>query len=209
MNREAGKRKVATVGLLVSLFLSGSASVLGFEPFPGNWVEVTRFEGTGYQTGHFTCENPEWRIKWDLTATHMAFHFPDKLKFSVTTTGQDNSHGDYILQCQENSYIVNKIEPIQFAKSEIEIINENTYTLIPISNAKSGISIINDHIGSFNIIIESNYLVESYSIIIEQNIDSIPEFPSWTILIIGFFSIAPLSIVFRHRFKQLRKNEVS
>ena len=32
------------------------------------------------------------------------------------------------------------------AKSEIEIINENTYTLIPISNAKSGISIIRDSI---------------------------------------------------------------
>jgi len=80
----------------------------------GNWVEVTRFEGTGYQTGHFTCDYPEWRIRWEFTPTHQAFHFPDNLKFSITTIGQDNSQGDYSPQGQENSYVVNKIEPNSF-----------------------------------------------------------------------------------------------
>ncbi|MEJ2281894.1 MAG: hypothetical protein P8X97_08350, partial [Candidatus Bathyarchaeota archaeon] len=46
--------------------------------------------------------------------------------------------------------------------------------------------------GTFYMKIDSG-LSDSYTIIVEQNIDSIPEFPSWTILpivlIITFFSI--------------------
>ena len=43
--------------------------------------------------------------------------------------------------------------------------------------------------------------VESYTVIIEQNLDSIPEFPSWTILPL-FLTATVLALVVRRRIKR-------
>jgi len=47
--------------------------------------------------------------------------------------------------------------------------------------------------------------IDEYSIIIEQNIDSVPEFPSWAPLVAGFFAFAVLSVVCRRQFKQRKR----
>jgi hypothetical protein len=46
---------------------------------------------------------------------------------------------------------------------------------------------------------------ENYSITIEQNIDSIPEFPSMPILVSGLSLITLISIIYRHKPKQKKK----
>ena len=47
--------------------------------------------------------------------------------------------------------------------------------------------------------------IDEYSIIIEQNIDSVPEFPSWAPLVAGFFVITILSIFYRRQFNPRRR----
>ena len=67
----------------------------------------------------------------------------------------------------------------------------------------SGILYIHDHNGSLDMDVLAS--LESYTLIIEQDLDSIPEFPSWTILAAGFFVVTVVSIVYRYRFRQGRK----
>jgi hypothetical protein len=47
--------------------------------------------------------------------------------------------------------------------------------------SKSGTSYIHDNYGQYYMIISTG-IIANYTIIIDQNIDSIPEFPSWVIL---------------------------
>jgi hypothetical protein len=171
--------------ILFSLFLLYPVKVMGFEPFPGNWVEVAKFEGKGStQTKLFTCDYPEWRIKWQFTPSHEAFHFPFSLKFSITTFREDPLQDDYNPERQEIFQVINKIEPVEFVKTNIEILDDGAIasTIERKKYAESGISIINDHVGIFYLKIESSFVVDSYTIFIEQNVDAIPEFHSWIIL---------------------------
>ena len=66
-----------------------------------------------------------------------------------------------------------------------------------------GVSYIQDYQGTFTLNINA-VETENFSIIIEQNIDTIPEFPSWTILEVGIFLVSVLSITCRGR-KEERK----
>ena len=51
--------------LFLLLCIPSSVFATNFEPFPGNWIKVARFEGSGsIQTRPFTCEHPEWRIRY-------------------------------------------------------------------------------------------------------------------------------------------------
>jgi len=61
----------------------------------------------------------------------------------------------------------------------------------PPSGNLSGVELLNQS-GTFYLDIGSG-LIDSYTIIVEENIDSIPEFPSWTIF--GFISVGSLTIV--------------
>jgi hypothetical protein len=61
----------------------------------------------------------------------------------------------------------------------------------------TGILNICNHNGSFHLTVLTG-TVNSYTIIVEQNIDSIPEFPSWIILP-AFLSVTFLAIIFRKR----------
>jgi len=58
--------------------------------------------------------------------------------------------------------------------------------------SRDGINYIHDNAGRFYMTISTTFL-RSFTIIVEENIDSIPEFPSWTILPI--FTIATLLII--------------
>ena len=55
--------------------------------------------------------------------------------------------------------------------------------------------------GSFYLSIRKNY-VKEYEVIVEQNIESIPEFPSLSILVSGLSMITIISIIYRHKRKQ-------
>ena len=56
--------------------------------------------------------------------------------------------------------------------------------------------------GSFYLSIRKNY-VKEYEVIVEQNIDSIPEFPSSTILVLGLSMITTISIIYKSKRKQV------
>jgi len=150
-----------------------------------SWVEVARFEGSeSGQRKLFTCEYPEWRITWKFTPSHDAFHFKESLKFSITIFAQNASIDDYESEGQENYFIVNKIDPLLFERSPIEILGDGyiTYTVETRRYAESGVSVVNDHVGTFYMSVEASWLVNDYTIIIEQNVHSIPEFPSYFIV---------------------------
>jgi len=55
--------------------------------------------------------------------------------------------------------------------------------------------------GSFWLSINEMY-VDNWSVIVEQNIDSIPEFPSWTILVVGIFLVSIIVITYRRSANQ-------
>ena len=61
------------------------------------------------------------------------------------------------------------------------------------SDVLDGVLYINDSFGTYCLAMVSN--VPNYSIIVEQNIDSIPEFPSWIILSIFITSTLVILIV--------------
>jgi len=67
----------------------------------------------------------------------------------------------------------------------------------------TGILNIYNHSGSFYMDVLAS--IDSYKMIIEQNIDSIPEFPSWTLLVTGLLGVTVLSIIYGRDFKQGRK----
>ncbi|MEJ2281906.1 MAG: hypothetical protein P8X97_08410 [Candidatus Bathyarchaeota archaeon] len=60
--------------------------------------------------------------------------------------------------------------------------------------------------GSFYLSIRKNY-VKEYEVKVEQNIESIPEFPLMTILISGFFVITLISIIYRKKESRRTNNE--
>ncbi|MCW4018725.1 MAG: hypothetical protein NWF00_08650 [Candidatus Bathyarchaeota archaeon] len=66
-----------------------------------SWVEVVRFEGNDTAstvTAPFTCDYPEWRIKWAYDPGH--WHFPVLHGFSVTTYPQGETI-NYVDQIHE------------------------------------------------------------------------------------------------------------
>lgn len=67
----------------------------------------------------------------------------------------------------------------------------------------NGTLIIHDKNGTFHLAIICG--VPSYSVIIEQNLDSIPEFPSWAPLMIMLFTLLAVTLICR---SGLRKNRV-
>ena len=64
----------------------------------------------------------------------------------------------------------------------------------------TGIKNIYNHKGSFYIIVQTTNIAD-INLIIEQNIDSIPEFPSWTPLLITLVSIIAGAVVYRRKLQ--------
>ena len=114
----------------------------------GNWVEVTRFNGTIWRgsSEQFTCDHVDWRIKWryEPNPTNMSFF------------------------------------PLRFSMNVVEVGGKTVNFFIPDTGKIGGTLYINQT-GKFYISVDVMY-VDNYSIIVEQNLDAIPEFPSWIIL---------------------------
>ena len=61
----------------------------------------------------------------------------------------------------------------------------------------NGVELLNQS-GTFYLEIGSG-LIDSYTIIVEQNIDSIPEFPSWTPLLVMLVAVVAVTVLYRRR----------
>ncbi len=59
----------------------------------------------------------------------------------------------------------------------------------------SGVLYIYDHNGTFNMDVLAS--AESYTMIIEQNLDSIPEFPSWIPLLTLLVTVMAVAVIYR------------
>ena len=65
-----------------------------------------------------------------------------------------------------------------------------------------GIFNITGYDGEFYLWIGTN---GNHTVIVEQNLDALPEFSSWTILVSGFLASIMASMAYRRRIKQGRK----
>ena len=63
----------------------------------------------------------------------------------------------------------------------------------------SGVLYIYDRNGSF--IMDVLASIESYTMIIEQNLESIPEFPSWTPLLVMLVAVVAVTVLYRRRLR--------
>ena len=69
----------------------------------------------------------------------------------------------------------------------------------------SGMLYIYNHSGSFNMDVLAS--IESYTMIIEQNLESIPEFPSWTPMLIMLLAVMAVAVIYKRKLQnQERRN---
>ena len=125
----------------------------------GNWSEVARFTYAGtdtHTTDSFTCENVEWRIKWEYVPTQFSY-----FNFDVYPMGED------VIFASVNSAVIGEL---------------------------SGILDIHNQAGTFYMKINSGN-VEGYTVIVEQDLDSIPEFPLWMTLPIVVTATLAITVV--------------
>jgi len=111
-----------------------------------NWSEVARFTYLGsvtQTTDSFTCENVEWRIRWEFVEAPRTY-----FNFDVYKEGEE--------------VIFVSMDPAGTGET-------------------SGTLDIHNQAGNFYLKIHSS-TGEAYSVIVEQDLDSIPEFPLWMTL---------------------------
>jgi hypothetical protein len=157
---------VFIVCLLASLFpvLSNISPAVAS---PADWVEVTRFTGSGtqnYTSDYFTCTHAEWRIQWSYVSDPA---YPLYAILVVTTYPQG---GDVAFN------LIMESGP------------SNT----------SGTSYIHNRQGTFYNKIYVTY-TQSYTIIIEQDIDSVPEFSSIISLSLSLILASLVVTIYRKR----------
>jgi len=129
----------------------------------GNWIEVARFTGGG---GIGTTE--------PFTCDHADW----RIRWEIEPENDSSERTSFLVYIfpYSDSFLRDPwFESIQHYGTE----------------ETSGTLYIQDRNGSFDMDFLAS--LESYTMIIEQNVDSIPEFPSWTILPI--FTIATLLII--------------
>jgi len=182
-----GKIKVVIGLFLTFLFLLGIMSGVVFAT-SGNWVEKGRLTGFAPKFGEsplFTIESNDWRIKWEYVPYA---EYPNLTAFSIHVQTHAEVEGGPIL-------------PPSFREHE-----DLTYSLLVGSIIKSGtketngILYINGFNGTFVMDIVSN--ADSYVIIIEENLDVIPEFPSWTPLLITVVAVVAVTVIYRRRLSK-------
>ena len=145
-----------------------------------NWAEVISFSGDAYEQPHeletFTCDYVEWRIRWEY---------------------EPNTEPGYSGVPQYKNGM------------PLSISNENT-NLTPywyffydtgVEPQKNGTTYFHDRAGNFQMKIDDD--VQDFTIIVEQDLNSIPEFPSW--LIVPLFLIVTLSgVILRKKIKKTK-----
>ena len=162
-----GERRAAFIVLLFCFCLLGSMSGIAFAS-SGNWEEKGRLTGYAPKFGSsplFIIETVDWRIRWEYEPIE---EVPNLTAFSIHV----QTHED-----------VNITDASDFFTESVE---EETTSITVGSIIKSGTEetngtlYINGYDRTFYLDIVSN--AQSYTIIIEENLESIPEFPSWMIL---------------------------
>ena len=136
-----------------------------------NWSEVTRFTGSGTDIRTTDYFTCD-HVEWRIRWEYVPdSQYSDLTSFSVFTYPIKEGH-------QGPMYI--------------------NFIMKTGNNDTSGTSYIHEYPGTFHMNINVG-ATESYTIIVEQDLDSIPEFPSW--LVIPIFLAATLFvIVFKKRF---------
>lgn len=124
-----------------------------------NWAELISFSGDTYEQPYdietFTCDYAEWRIKWEYEPnTDPGYSGVPQYK-----NGMPLSIWDENRNLTPNWYF--------FYDTGVE-------------PQKNGTTYFHDRAGTFQVKIDDD--IEDFTIIIEQDLNSIPEFPSWTIL---------------------------
>jgi len=188
-----GNIKVVIGLLLTFLFLLGIMSCVAFAT-SGNWVEKGRLTGFSPKFGEsplFTIESNEWRIKWEYVPYA---EYPNLTAFSIHVQTHAEVEGGPIL-------------PPSFIEHE-----DLTYNLLVGSIIKSGtketsgILFINGFNGTFVMDIVSN--ADSYVILIEENLDAIPEFPSWTVMLVILTLLAVAVAIYKRRLRTTKGNMI-
>jgi hypothetical protein len=161
-----------------------------FQPGQENWVEVTSFTKESVpstwwgdpsgNTDYFNCTRVEWRIRWEYTP-HPAV--PQYASFYVEVYEKKEDviwRGELIHEGE--SVLVDVFE--EFGMSET-----------------SGVSYIHNQTGRFYLSIRASN-IEDFTIIVEQDIESIPEFPSWAPLLIALVAVVAMTFVYRHKLRK-------
>jgi hypothetical protein len=181
--RRGVKRKVLILLVILCLALSVFSSDIAFASSE-NWVKVVRFSWSG--------PGPhEYRITEPFTCDHVDWrirwefyfehtHFPEFGHFYVGTYPQG-----------ENTSPIDEVSVDGFGE-------------------RNGTSYIINNKGEFYMRISTLSVVTSYTIIVEQNLKSIPEFPAWTPLLIMLLAVVAVALIYRrslHKHDQGRRNQ--
>ncbi|PVX27500.1 MAG: hypothetical protein CW716_01945 [Candidatus Bathyarchaeum sp.] len=133
-----------------------------------NWVELKRFSGniteSDYYTEVFTCNNGDWRIRWE---------------YEVRPEDPPTS-GIRFYVYQTTDY-----QSFFHATSQYGA-NQPT----------GGTTYFHDKLGTF--VLRIGAKTENFTIIVEQDLNSVPEFPSWTILPL-FLTAALVVMIYREK----------
>ncbi len=179
------KRKPITI-LLLCLF-TPVITVNIVNASSGNWVELARLTGYAPKFGEsplFTCEYDEWSVKWEYVPYA---EYPNLTAFSIHVQTHAEVEGGPIIPPSFREH-----EDLTYSLTVGSIITSG-------SEETNGILYINGFNGTFYMDIVSN--ADSYVIIVEQNIEHIPEFPSWAILPLFLTVTMVLAIYKRKLFK--------
>lgn len=164
-----GERKAAIIAVLFSLFLSSSMSGLVFASSE-NWVEVVRFSWSG-------AGPHEYRITEPFTCDHVDWRIRWEFYFEHTHFPEFGHFSVRTYPRGENTSI-DEVHVDGFGE-------------------RNGTSYIINNKGEFYMRISTLSVVTSYTIIVEQNIDSIPEFPSWAPMLLTLTALTVILAVYR------------
>ena len=167
------KKKIASLALLTIMLVMPMTISLAKAE---TWVEVGRWTGgTGLTTtGYFNIAHEEWRIRYNITLSSNA-----ECRMDVYEDGEEESFA-LIYAWHENSEGTVKV---------------TKYTAEHFPNIHSSIGVF--HIDTI-LIGEGSYLI-----IVEQDVDSIPEFTPITLIIV----LTALSIFLVALSKKLKHNK--
>jgi hypothetical protein len=147
-----------------------------------NWAEVISFSGDTYEQPSdieiFTCDYAEWRIKWEYEPNN------DPGYSGVP----QYKNGMPLSICDENT----NLTPYWYFFYDTGV-----------EPQKNGTTYFHDSPGTFQVQIDDD--IEDFTIIVEEDLNSIPEFPSWTILPLLLIIMLFLLVVKRKLFTRKSK----
>ena len=174
-----GERRAALIVLLFCFCLLVSSAAIVFAS-SDNWIEVTRFSGSSAH-GSIVITEP---FSCDHVEWRIRWEF-------------DSGHGHFP-QLHFFSFTT-------YPQGEETFFVDQIYEMA--NGSLRGTSYIHDNNGTFYMKI-STAIVDSYTIIVEQNIDSIPEFPSGAPLLIMLVAVLAVALVYRQiLLKQNQRRE--